>query len=343
MGHTQRLETASPKRARAKRAIKAQAFSLRAARVRRGFRSAKLPRIRITLWQRMLSSTISSMDRVPNDLLDGGGINRLVRGRDGWFVYNRFDEYIGRSIEHYGEYNWFEAQLLLQLLRPDDVVIEVGANIGSHTVGLAKAVGPRGQVYAFEPQRVVFQLLCANVALNSLLWAHCVQAAVGLTQGQVSVPVVEYTRAGNFGGVPMLPPQAGGETVPLLTLDSCMKLDRLRLLKIDVEGMEQAVIEGARGLITRYRPFLYVENDRPDRSAALIDTIQSLGYRCYWHLPYLFNPNNWFQATQNLFPGTVSLNMLCIPASVDADVSGLRLVDDLRYHPTQEFGGTDKP
>ena len=287
----------------------------------------------------MLSSPVSGMDRVPNDLLGGSGLNRLVRGRDGWFVYNRYDEYIGRSLEHYGEYNWFEAQLLLQLLHPDDVVIEVGANIGSHTVGLAKAVGPGGQVFAFEPQRVVFQLLCANVALNSLLWAHCVQAAVGVTQGQVSVPAVEYTRAGNFGGVPMLPAQTGGEQVPLLTLDTCMNVDRLRLLKIDVEGMEQAVIEGASELIARHAPFLYIENDRLDRSEALIRTIQSLDYRCYWHLPYLFNPDNWFGASHNLFPGTVSLNMLCIPASVEADVTGLKPVDDPRYHPIQDFGG----
>ena len=283
----------------------------------------------------MLSSSVSGMDRVPNDLLGGSGINRLVRGRDGWFVYNRHDEYIGRSLEHYGEYNWFEAQLLLQLLRPDDVVIEVGANIGSHTVGLAKAVGPGGQVYAFEPQRVVFQLLCANVALNSLLWAHCVQAAVGVTQGQVSVPAVEYTRAGNFGGVPMLPAQAGGEQVPLLTLDTCMSVDRLRLLKIDVEGMEQAVIEGASGLIARHAPLLYVENDRADRSEALIRTIQSLGYRCYWHLPYLFNPDNWFGVTENIFPGTVSLNMLCVPLSASANIAGLQQVGNPAYHPMQ--------
>lgn len=291
----------------------------------------------------MLSSPVAGMERVPSDLLGDGGVNLLVRGRDGWFVYNRHDEYIGRSLEHYGEYNWFEAQLLSQLLRPGDVVVEVGANIGSHTVGLAKAVGPGGRVYAFEPQRVVFQLLCANVALNSLLWTHCVQAAVGAAPGQVSVPAVEYTRPGNFGGVPMLPAQSGGEQVPLLTLDTCMNLDRLRLLKIDVEGMEQAVIEGARDLITRHAPFLYVENDRQDRSEALIRTIQALGYRCYWHLPYLFNPDNWFAASHNFFPGTVSLNMLCIPANVEANVNGLAPVDDARYHPLDEFGGAGKP
>lgn len=91
----------------------------------------------------------------PPDLLGDAGSNRLVRARHGFMLYSRFDTVVGRSIEYYGEY--FESE----------VVIDVGANIGAHTLALARIVGPTGRVLAFEPVRTIHQVLCANMALNS--------------------------------------------------------------------------------------------------------------------------------------------------------------------------------
>ena len=96
------------------------------------------------------------------------GFNRLKACRHGWMLYNVNDIYIGRSLDLYGEYSEGEIALFRQFLRPGDVVVEIGAHIGTHTVFFAKTVGPTGVVFAFEPQRVVHQTLCANIALNSL-------------------------------------------------------------------------------------------------------------------------------------------------------------------------------
>ena len=71
------------------------------------------------------------------------------------------DLYVGRSLELYGESSEFEGELFAQLCRPGQIVVEVGAHIGSHTIHLAKLVGPAGTVYAFEPQRIIFQIMCA--------------------------------------------------------------------------------------------------------------------------------------------------------------------------------------
>ena len=101
-------------------------------------------------------------------LLETKGHNQLAAGKDGYFLYNSNDKYIGRAIENYGEYSEIELDLLKNLCAAGDVILEVGANIGAHTVGMARTVGPTGRVLAFEPQRLVFQTLCANVALNSL-------------------------------------------------------------------------------------------------------------------------------------------------------------------------------
>ena len=92
-------------------------------------------------------------------------------------------------------------------------------------------------------------------------------------------------------------------------------LKRVDLIKVDVEGMEGKVIAGALKTISRFKPLLYVENDRPDKSVALIEQIMGLGYTPYWHLPPIYNPDPTQEA------GVVSVNMLCVPPGKLVDVS----------------------
>jgi FkbM family methyltransferase len=234
------------------------------------------------------------------------------------------DVYIGRSLEVYGEFSEGEIELFRQFVKPGKVVVEVGANIGVHTVFLAQAVGPTGHIVAFEPQRIVFQTLCANLALNSITNVHCVQAAVGSKPGEIIVPLLDARREHNFGGLSLEGHQRG-ERVPVMTLDD-LNLPQCYLIKIDVEGMEQAVLEGAAATVARFRPILYVENDRREKAAALIRTIDALGYNMYWHLPPLFNPQNFAGNPENIFGRIVSINMLCCPKELPQQVNGLQPV-----------------
>ncbi len=247
--------------------------------------------------------------------------NRLTRAKYGLMLFNRNDRYIGRSIELYGEFSDEEVEVFRQIVRPGDVVVEVGANIGAHTLPLAKQVGDSGMVHAFEPQRMVFQTLCANIALNGLKNVICRWEAVGDVRGTINVPQLDCARLNNFGGL-SLQTNADGEPVPVTTIDS-LNLLRCNFLKADVEGMELSVLRGAQQTIAKFRPVLYVENDRPEQSSALIEYLMSLGYVLYWHRPFLFNPRNAFQNTHNEFPNMISANMLCFHNSVKTNISGL--------------------
>jgi FkbM family methyltransferase len=246
--------------------------------------------------------------------------NRLKQCRHGQLLYNVHDLYIGRSLDLYGEFSEGEIELFAQFLKPGMVAVEVGANIGAHTIFLAQAVGPAGQVLAFEPQRVVFQTLCANMALNSITNVRAWNAAVGNAAGEIVVPALDYRQQHNFGGLG-LGGHLFGERVPVMTLDS-LQLPACHLLKIDVEGMEQQVLEGAADTVRRLKPILYVENDRRDKAAALIRCIDALDYNMYWHTPPLFNPANYAGNAQNVFGTIVSINMLCCPKSLPQQIIG---------------------
>lgn len=245
-------------------------------------------------------------------ILGETGAYRLTNGRDGYFLYNQHDVYIGRSIEAYGEFSGIEGEFLASLLHEGDVVIEVGANIGAHSVGIAKKIGSTGRLLAFEPQRLAFQLLCANVALNNLTNVECFWMACGERPGTVIVPELDPDRINNFGGVSLADGHPG-RPVPCAALDAFGNVERLRLIKADVEGMEADVLRGARTIIHTSRPLLYVENDRPKKSAELISLIHEFGYDAYWHLPPMYRPDNFRKNPKNLFPNTASLNLFGIP------------------------------
>jgi FkbM family methyltransferase len=245
----------------------------------------------------------------------------IKKCRHGLMMFYTNDTFIGRSLDIYGEFSEGEMELFSQFLRPGMSVVDAGANIGVHTIYFAKAVGATGQVLAFEPQRALYQILCANLALNRIANVVAVNAGLGAEAGTSLVPRIDYLRGGNFGGV-VLGKARNGEEVPVKTLDS-RGLNSCDLIKIDVEGMEQAVLEGAKTLLEQYKPLLYVENDRADKSKDLIEWLLAREYRLYWHRPRLFNPNNHFAATENVFGNIVSGNMLCVPRSRPVDVAGL--------------------
>jgi hypothetical protein len=134
----------------------------------------------------------------------------------------------------------------------------------------------------------------------------------------------ETGAAANYGGL-ALRAAGEGEDVPVLRLDD-FSFPALELLKIDVEGMEIEVIDGAAATLARHRPIIYTENDRPDRSAALITRLTGMNYELYWHIAPLFRADNFRGAATNIFAGLVAINMLCLPAERGLAASGGRRV-----------------
>lgn len=272
------------------------------------------------------------------------GSTWLVRGRHGLYLAGENDIFIGRALVHYGEFSELEWTLLQRYCHANDTVVEVGANIGAHTVSLAKAVGARGRVVAIEPQPVIFRMLCANLALNGLLNADTHQCGCGAADGTMSVPPLDYASENNFGSASLEPYDDArpADAVPVRRLDDLLKTQpRVDLIKIDVEGMEADVLKGGAAVIERFRPTLYVENDRVAKSQVLVETLMAMGYRMWWHFPLLFNGDNYYGEQNNLYDRIASFNMLCIHQSnAGAPPAGLIEITDAAWHPLSRITKT---
>lgn len=245
-------------------------------------------------------------------------MNLIKKCRYGLMIYNSKDIWVGRSIEKYGEFSESEVQVFTDIIKLNDVVLDIGANTGCHTLVFSKLVGGKGLVLAFEPERMNFHTLCGNMAINNLNNVHCYQKAVGSISGYIHVPELDLERTINFGGVSLLEDYSAAPSyqVPLLKIDE-LSLPKVDFIKIDIEGMEKMALEGMWGTINRLKPVLYVEDDRVEKSKELIGYIKSLNYRAYKHLAPLYNSNNYFFDTENVFLDKaanvqyVSGNILC--------------------------------
>ena len=243
---------------------------------------------------------------------------RLVEGRRGRFLADSSDSYVGRSLIKYGEYNEEQAAFLCDHIKEGDIVADVGANIGAHTVAMASKAQ---RVIAFEPQRRIYNILCANVALNELdRSVRPMRLAVGEQRvAEYEIDVLDYMNEDNNYGAFSMETKVGGDVVGIVPLEQPVSL-----IKIDVQGWELKVLIGAQAMIRRNRPIIYCENDQPENSDSLLSLLRDAGYRCYWHITPLFTDQNFRGETENIYGREHSFDMICYPDKRDCPLAEVK-------------------
>ena len=182
-------------------------------------------------------------------------MNRIRECRYGLMIYNDKDIWVGRSLERYGEFSESEVRLFREVIKPGSIVLDIGANIGCHTVAFSKIVGPGGRVFAFEPERINFNTLAGNVAINNLLNVYVSQQAVGASPGFICVPEIDHELTDNMGGLSLCTDYSTVQhyAVHLVALD-LFSFPAVDFIKIDTEGMEKSALDGARETILKFKP-----------------------------------------------------------------------------------------
>lgn len=196
----------------------------------------------------------------------------------------------------YGTYEEPEARLIEQVLRPGDCFVDVGCNVGSHVLVAGQKVGPYGRVYAVDANPHVLEYLRKSLVMN---WMHdrvrVINAAVGSMRTDVELEFSPH-RLGD-ASIGLHPDSTFHRTVAMVGAPQRLRVQQLRLddvfpapisikvMKLDVEGAEHAVLEGAQALFAqRCVEWLIMELleevavDQHVKNLAAVERIRSLGY-----------------------------------------------------------------
>jgi FkbM family methyltransferase len=180
-------------------------------------------------------------------------------------------------------------QSIIQMLPAGAVFVDVGANFGLYSLAMAQTLKPSGgKVIAIEAQRIIFNMVCGSVALNSIENMFVHHLAVSGEDGFIAIPKLDYTQVSSYGSVEFADEQAefmgqergvSTESVRALTLDS-MGWPRVDMIKIDIEGMEESALAGGTHLFDTQRPIAFIEWIKSDKQA-LVDYFAVRDYSVY--------------------------------------------------------------
>lgn len=192
----------------------------------------------------------------------------LVRGDEGLFLVHARDVGISQVLRTTGAWCAHDVKLFRSLVRAGDHVVDVGANLGHHTVAFSSMVGPSGRVLAIEPQAIMFRLINANLVLNGCTNVTVERCAVGEQAGVVKLYPQDYSVPGNYGTIQVtrwhgeLVLNHEGESAPVYRLDDLLsRLDwqRVDFLKVDAQTYDLYVLQGAETTLRSMRPLIFVE------------------------------------------------------------------------------------
>jgi FkbM family methyltransferase len=236
----------------------------------------------LTTRYRLMTPRASILRRLP-PVPEG---QTAFRSRNGMIVgYYAGRDYISGNLYWFGDFDpWVDATLR-RLARPGDIALDIGANIGSTSLVLAHAVGPRGRVIAFEPHPGNARFLRSNLSANALSTVEVQEVALSNSEGSLFL-----TEPSGQPGMSRLDSGAGERSIPVPTqrlddwLESRPELGSIAICKIDVEGHEPEVFAGMPNTLAagRIASFVFERHlPAPAPDDPLLDLLADSGYQVY--------------------------------------------------------------
>jgi len=193
-----------------------------------------------------------------------------------WYIYYGFKE-ISRI-------------KLYSLVSPGNTILDIGANIGVTTLNFAKIVGVSGKVYSFEPDPVNLISLQKNIKLNSFNNIILNKIGLGNNTGKFKIHTMDVNNKGMNRIIEITDNNEIGHEINVTTIDTYVtenKLQKIDVIKIDVEGFEYNVLQGAYNTLKRFHPKLFVEldnrllTDQGKSAKELIEYLINLEYNIF--------------------------------------------------------------
>jgi FkbM family methyltransferase len=181
-------------------------------------------------------------------------------------MYSREGDLITDQLRTYSAHTRNELAMLLSFLREGDIVLDIGAHIGSYSLSLATKVGPRGKVFAFEPDPANYDLLVRNIQENRLGEIIEPVKAIVFSEGKTLQMITKPENSMATRFVVAENSDAYCQDVEVIRMDEWLAANypssRIRFIKIDTEGAELSVLATCQEVVQRERPILYCEVNR---------------------------------------------------------------------------------
>jgi len=196
-------------------------------------------------------------------------------------------EPLGREIFLSGQWDTSVTNLVLAILRPGDMVVDIGAHVGYVSLLASKQVGVHGKVYAFEPATATRSMLLDHLKLNGATNIEVRTQAISDRAGTVTFNAVTE---GNLGLSSIRAVHESKSSVEVMTArldDVLVDLKSLRLIKIDIEGAEQLALNGMPHILKKHSPDLIVEvtdrflREMGSTAQSMQDYMTTFGYKMY--------------------------------------------------------------
>jgi FkbM family methyltransferase len=226
------------------------------------------------------------------------------------------NEFIDSSIYYRGSFEPITTATMSKYVKPGMTVIDIGANIGCHTLRYAKLVGKKGKVIAFEPMQWALSKLKRNIELNDFDNIVLEKIALSDVSGKRSA----YFRSSYTLDNRSAPDSEVLEDINFLTLDEYVdrnQLNRIDFIKLDVDGYEYKVIRGGLNTIAKFKPVIIMElgeytlREHGDKAEDLIGLLASADYSFYSEKDIEKYPSK--RSLLDAVPQDSTINVLCKP------------------------------
>lgn len=241
--------------------------------------------------------------------------------------------------------DWFEDEIkfIRHAIRPGQQAIDIGANHGLYALTLAKAVGPDGRVWAFEPASGTAALLDASIAVNGFSHLVLDRCAIADSAGTARLSLNKNSETNKLvEGVAF---SGESETVPVEPLDGLMRKygwQDIDFVKIDAEGQEKNIIRGGGDFLGSQSPLIQFEmREENDLHFDLVDDFSACGYKSYRLVPGL---NVLVPFDRNEEPDRYLLNLFCCKPDRAARLAarGLLLDEDTIGRASESDAATSR-
>jgi FkbM family methyltransferase len=225
------------------------------------------------------------------------------------------EDLISKSLMLYGEWAQVEINLILNFIQPGGVVLDVGGYIGTHSLAFSRFVGPNGRVLTFEPQSVpraaLQKCLDANQLKNLTIYDYALGASEAILDSECASKDIHNDASYSLRIKHKSSERNKG--ILMRPLDS-LGLDECNFIKIDVEGMEIDVLNGAIKTIERCKPVIFAECNSLEASEPIIKWCEKENYLIYGILCSAFNQENYAGNVENIFGLAQETALLLVPA-----------------------------